>query len=320
MDIRRQKKNKSSPQAKKIKVAVILIFLLLFFLGGVRNVYNQWANAWDQQTSANILLIGDKGYLLTIFPKEKRVISWSFPDNWYLDTFGGYGRFSISGVAKFARNEERTDILSNSVMMDLQLPIDYILQLGKGRSCVTGKIKDCAVSALWYQGVLNRGEVNKGSKADFLKMALTLRQGSFAWEEKDAKKEGLLVFDTTLDEKDIYLTVNQKIDDLAVSYFIDPDIRKEGLNLGIYNYSNQQGLGSNLGKVWEHSGALVVEVKSSVKNEPLESCSIEIKDKSILQSKTFLRISQNLSCPVKIGIGDFSVTDINIHVGPSWVN
>lgn len=318
MDTRRSKKNKPSSQARRVKIIIILIFLLLFFLGGVRNVYKQWNKAWNQQTSVNLLLVDGQGHLLTIFPKEKKVVSWSFPDNWYLDTFGGYGRFSISGVAKFAKNEERIDILSNSVMMDLQLPIDYILQLDKGHICEVGKVRDCAISALWYQGVLNRGEFNKGDKMDFLKIALALRQGGFVWEEKDAKKEGLLIFDTTLDEKDIYLTINQKIDDLAVNYFVDPDIRSEGLNLGIYNYSSQQGLGSNLGKVWEHSGALVVEVKSI--DEPLESCLIEVEDEQILESKTFLRISQNLNCQVRVGESDFSVTDINIRVGSSWIN
>ncbi len=318
MDTRRSKKNKSSSRARRVKIVIILIFLLLFFLGGVRNIYKQWDKAWDQQTSVNLLLVDGQAHLLTIFPKEKKIVSWSFPNNWYLDTFGGYGRFSISGVAKFAKNEERIDILSNSVMMDLQLPIDYILQLDKDRLCEVGNVKDCVISTLWYQGVLSGGELNKGNKMDFFKIVLALRQGGFVWEEKDAKKEGLLVFDTTLDEKDIYLTINQKIDDLAVNYFVDPDIRSEGLNLGIYNYSSQQGLGGNLGKVWEHSGALVVEVKSI--NESLESCLIEVKNKQILDSKTFLRISRNLNCQVQEGKSDFSVTDINIRVGTSWIN
>jgi len=319
---RGKRKNRSREDfiSRWLKKGVVATILLLFLIGGVRKFIVQWQQGWDRKTQINLFLVTEKdSYLVSILPASGEGLIWIFPENWQLETFGGYGNFSIKGVARFARDEKRLDLLTNTLAVELGLPIDYWLFVEK-QGCQKGDVKDCLAGLSWYQGFLDKADSRKGSRLDFLKIVFSLKKNNINWQIYEVEQKGLFQQKESLDGSPVLILKKELWDQLALNFFVDPLIRNEAIPVGIYNFSDYPGLATAFARVLVNSGSLVVAAANGEGEGP-QSCLIVIKNNNLTKTKIFKRIVANFNCPVKLAEEKefIDMTDINIYLNNGFL-
>ncbi len=308
--------------SKHFKKGLILSVLLLFFLGGVKKFIIQWQKGWNISSQINLILITQKeSYLVNISPAENQSRIWIFPENWQLEVFGGYGKFWAKGVAKFAQDEQNSNLLTNTLAVELGLPIDYWLFVNDKSCQDQNKLKNCLIALSWYQGFLKKAKVYKGERLDFLKIIFFLKKNNFNWQIHNALQEGFFEEVKTLDGFNALVLKKDSWDKLSLSFFVDPLIRNEAIPIGVYNFSNSPGLASIFSRILVNSGALVVSVSNKEEEGP-ETCLIKIKNPNLIKSRIIKRMTHNFDCPIRVGeakeFSDF--TDINLYLNDGLFN
>ncbi len=315
---RKSRHKKAVFVAQKLKLLTLGIILVLFFLGGVRKLTLAWKNGWDYHHQENLFIVdGERSYLLILSPESKEVKSWSFPKTWQLDVFGGLGRYWAKGVAKFALEEGSGQILGNTLMMELGLPIDLWIY-NEHPSCPGDKnTKECLISAVWRSGFLGRASLSKGGKVDFFKTAFFLRR-SGNWQMFDVGDEGLL--ENISEREGAGMALKKKSwDELSLKFFIDPLIRNEAIPLGVYNFSDQPGVAKTIARILTNAGVTVVAV-SNRRQEGIDPCLITVKNAGLKDKFIFKKLLAVFNCRFQLRpLDEFSdLTDINVYFGADW--
>ncbi len=297
---------------------LVVFFLLLFVLGGGRQLWKVWRQGWDGQQRLSLFFLDKRqGWLLVVQPENKTVHVWRFPKDWLVTAAGNYGRFPVVGLGRLAAEEKAPRLLSDSLMLELGLPIDLALY-SDSKDCLGEKgknLQDCATSWLWYQGVLHQAKLAVGPRVNYFKLFLFLHRYHLDWQSTEASQLGLENGGEEYPNGKKLVAGNWLA--LGLKYFVSPEVRNEAIPVGVYNASRQSGLAAKIARVLKNSGGTIIHIGD---RKPMVGCRWLLADKRLLGTLTFRHWQRLFPCRWKIKPANFfnDSSKMQLQVGQNW--
>jgi hypothetical protein len=243
-------------------IFIILLFLLAIFGGKIFS-----KKVWDGRNKINIVFIGQKVFIFSLDPQEKKAIILSLPPKTFIETIHGYGDYPLESVYKLGEQESwgGGEFFTSSLQENLRIPIDgYVLIPDFKETNLPSKprgfILACFMDLFWGR---NKTNLKKGDIASLWLNFKKIRQDkiSIVDLEKIDIAEKIILPDGTEGFK-----INpQKFKKVALEFFKDPQIRQENLEVAVLNSTSYSGLATRVADLIENMGGRVVEV-GEIKN------------------------------------------------------
>ena len=243
----------------------------------------------------------------------------SIPSNTYIEVPHGYGFYQARSVFGLGEIEEKGGMLFKEAIQEfLGLPVDGWLamkndewKIDNGKEGIL-KLRNKLFGVGWLKKMPElRTNFNLWDLLRFwLKIGL-IRPDKINFIDL---KENSCLSDFILADGTVVLKDEVScLDSIAKKYFIEEEIRQEGLSIKIVNTTNFPGLGVKAARLVDNIGGRVLRVESA-EEERIET---EILvEKRNLEKKTLRRISKGLNA--KIVEGEPEDFDVVIFLGKDY--
>ena len=267
-----------------------------------------WRQGWSDQPLSLFLLGKRTGLLLLVKPEEKEVVGWVWPRDWPLTTVGNYGRLPLVGVGRLAREEKTAALFPTSLMANLGVPVQLAIFQDRDTCLKKQQWQHCAMSWLWYQGVLGHADVVFGRRIDFLKLFLFLHRYHLTWRIKPVYRQNGGEGQTNWQTKQWH--------EQNWHLFLVPDIRQQGVSLAIYNAGARPGMAKEISQVFKAAGARVVQIGDKQEQRRCRWLVSRQVDKRVVL-RYFYRI---LHCPISFSKRTFfnDTSQLQLWLGKDW--
>ncbi len=256
-----------------------------------------------------------------ISPVEKKMFLVFLPDNLYVNVPQGYGDYQLSSVFALGQLEKKSefsgaDLLARTVSSFLAIPIDGYMEVETKE--VNLKNKDAVLAVL--KSDLGRGNLIKyvlsgnpnSFKSTFSPLSLwgfseqinTIGRdqvGVYDLKDSNALKKETLADNTTVMKADL-----GQVDQFLSGTFFDDRVANERLKVEVWNGTEKEGFGSEIGRIVTNLGGNLVNVGNNDGSR---------MEKTLIfggQSYTIQRLAKYLAIPIKEDLSLNPRSDITI--------
>lgn len=249
---------------KRTKLALIIlgIFLGILILAQIfkftQTLFSPWqiknpiprGYSWGGQFNINIVVKDDKVSLLSFSPKNQTVTILEIPDNTFLETAHGFGKWQIRSIYDLGGHQ----LLKDSLSQFFGLPID-------------GFLEGVFLDSIKKNPILNLTSL-PGIKTDLTLVELIrLKLGlSGVRFDKiymiDLEKSGALSPEKLADGTAVLIADPAKLDS-EVTDLVDPNLKSEHKTLAIFNSTNHPQLAQKAARLITNVGGDVIIIANS---------------------------------------------------------
>jgi len=276
-------------------IFIISLFLLAIFGG---KIFSQ--KVWDGRNKINIVFIGQKVFIFSLDPQEKKAIILSLPPKTFIETIRGYGDYPLESIYKLGEQEglDGGEFFASSLQENLRVPIDgYVLISDFKETNLTSKPREF-ILACFKDLFFGRNKTNlkRGDLAFLWLKLIKVRQNKISigdLEKLDIAEKVILP-----DGTGGFKINSQKFKKVALEFFKDLQIRQENLEIAVLNSTSYSGLATRMADLIENIGGRVVEVgeiKNSKFQIPNSKCELKSK-KGLKKSYTLRKLEKVFGC------------------------
>ncbi|HUW21728.1 MAG TPA: LytR C-terminal domain-containing protein [Candidatus Bathyarchaeia archaeon] len=312
----RTKKKRQEKQRRDLVYVIGMLLVLIALIGSGFRLYKFFTTR--QLPRKGQIIIGFESLPLAIVsfvPSQKTLVFLLIPERTLIDAVHGYGQYRVEAFNELERINEESFLLSESLIYQLGLPIDGWVKSAPPlpAQLAARELKKWYRRAIWT-AFKKESETNLAA-FDLAKIWWFV----YAVRNADVKVISLEQ-EKSLDEAifpdgSLFYKVDQEKGDLLLKkYFIDDEIKKEKLTIGVANATNSPGLAKKIGRIINNFGGTLVKLGDWSQN--LNGC--EIRVKSTNGGYTSEKLARVLDCPIREGdFGSFMV-DVLVVVGQDF--
>lgn len=305
-------KKRSEKQRKNIYLWAILVTFLITMSASLKFSQMVGASLWNKQNRINILIGPDPLVLLSLLSSGEQLTKMILPKNAYLEVPYGYGKFILMAVPKLAVQEQKEELLPQTIEEGLAVPIDgWVL---------AGDFKDFNGDAKRYFSQALILTLKEKTKTD-----LTLWDLFRLWwhsrrvktnhvNNLDMEKQSIWKEEELADQSIVLIPKDEDLDLLMQRFFSDPGIKKESLAIEILNGTSYPYLAQRAGRIISNIGGEIISLGNRERGGA--SCLVEGK-KEKRDLYTVNRIKNIFGCQWR-EVEEGGKADVTLTVGESY--
>ncbi len=287
--VRTRKFNKLAFLVIGIVVAIIVLGYLVRF---IKFFWGQGIS-WDGKTNIYLVAKTSSTSIFTYKPREKEIIIVNIPDETYIDTALGYGRWKVGSLFGLGGQE----LVDRSLSSLLGLPIDGNVRFeGNYQNKNPQQIIDTLRSSPFGFTSLMRDIKTNLSPPELWRIYLSLLRVRFDKISYFDLKDLKLLDKVILADGTAALVADPiKIDGFIESKFADATIKEEASSVAVFNGTNHPGLAQKAARIIINSGGNVI-IQSNLSLQVKKSFVFSLPKQKTFTEKRLASIFVSPSC------------------------
>ena len=115
------------------------------------------------------------------------------------------------------------------------------------------------------------------------------------------------------DGSEVLTLVEATLDTFLEEKFVDSEIRRDGLNISIFNATQTPKVGQKFARILSNYGGSILDVSNL--NQIVEGCDVETISQN--KSKKIIKLLESLGCQIKF-LTEIEGVDVKVIVGDTW--
>ncbi|MCX6726081.1 MAG: hypothetical protein NT052_02090 [Candidatus Shapirobacteria bacterium] len=285
---------------KKKKRPWLILILILIFLGflifSILKIYHSCNNSlWDGEHQFNIIVNSQPASLISFNSSEETISVLLVPNGTFIETTHGYGPYRIESIYRLGELKGNgVELLTSSLQNYFGLPVDGFLQ-GNIYQIKSSGIKNSLLNQFFE--ALRHDKKTNLSRWDLLRLW---------WQIKKTREDKINLIDLsqTSASQEVDLPDGSKAMKIETErlvrifnqFFIDGEIRQEGLTIGVLNKTDKAGLANSAAKIITNIGGRVINIgiQNDVSKEK-NNCGLK-SSKKYKNSYTVHRLNKIFHC------------------------
>lgn len=250
-----------------------IIFLVL--IGAGWRIYGSLAQSiWDGRNRVNIVFATQPVFIASFSPHLGSLSLLLIPNETYIQTTHGYGKYRIETIWKLGELEDRESLLAESSQEYLGLPVDGWVGGGKEEIQNEKQAKGLILNRLF--GLIKGRDETNLTRWDLVRLW---------WEIRGVRFDKIYLINLTETSAITVVTLpdgttgfeldTSRLDGIIAKYFQDEKIREEGVVLEVANATNYPGLAAHAARIISNVGGRLI----SVRDWSLRSKECEVRSK-----------------------------------------
>ncbi len=274
------------------KAAWLIIIIILISLSCV--VYRTFRGSiWDGKNRINVALNQNPVTVLSLSPKDQKLVMLTIPSGTYIETINGYGFYKIQSIYPLGELDNKGgELLSGSLEEYLGIPIDGYLSV---KPCVSLEVREKKICLLkQLRTSLFSAQQTDLSKWDILRLWWGVNQIRLSKINVSDLCQNQLCEEVMLpDGSKVWQLDSDSIDKISANLFADPQIKNEGLSIALLNGTSHYGLANRGARILTNLGVAVLKISDW--DNKLSVCEIRAP-KSLTESYTFKKTQNLFNC------------------------
>lgn len=275
---------------KAVRLIIVIIILIILGYGVFRTFHG---SIWDGKNRINVALNQSPVTVLSLSPKDQKMVLLTIPNGTYLETINGYGFYKIESIYPLGELDNKGgELLSGSLEEYLGIPVDGYLSV---KPCVSLEVREkkiCLLRELWTS--LFSARQTDLSKWDILRLWWGVNQIRLSKINVSDLCQSQLCEEVILpDGSKIRQLGSDIIDKISANLFADPQIKNEGLSLALLNGTPHYGLANRGARILTNIGSTVLKISDW--DNMLSICEIRCP-KRMTESYTFKKTQNLFNC------------------------
>lgn len=307
---------------KKIGKLLILglVLSVALVVGGFYLFFEKNLENWDGKRNINILLVGDCFYIGNLSIAKQRFFLTSYPDNFYVETFGGFGSYPIDSIWDLYKKQEKPvfTFLQKTIVMNLGVYTDGYLSFRDENIFKTeflDSLKKGDLDLLKFIQLYLKGKIETNlSPLSLYRLVMNLRGLRKDQVVVKNLSGGVLEKKRLADGSYSYTFDKEILDSFLKEVFSEVEMINEDLRIAVFNATNRVGKGETVLRIITNSGGKVVMVGNFEKKKKKSEIWAE---KKLWDSYTFRRLEEIFGFEKVEKKGKEG--DIVLVIGEDWV-
>lgn len=297
-------------------IALILVGKLFGFIGSINQPYSkdsQKVSTWDGNSPLNLVIKMDNIYLLSYQPSSKELTTFIFPQDIYIDTLYGFGKWPLRSIYDLGQVEKPSigsKLLKDSIGNAFNIIIDGYIITADNSTNFSNLLARERGSFIPGIDLLSKAKTDL-NLPEFFRVWLAIKGvRTDKLKTIDLEKSDLTKWLLLPDGSRVLALDQVKLDQFTEGRFEDINIKNEGLSIGIFNATDHPGLAEKYAQIITNLGGRVIFTTNAPEKE---AYSIILGKKSYTTSY-FSKVIQLSSTQPKNNL-DLSKSDITIILG-----